>query len=208
MASGHDEEAGFWPGYVAAVAGLVQGLLIMAMALGISIYALGRLATAASAEAAAKDAEAAEAAAAATGAGPFPAAPPPLPAPLPAPPPLAARAPVPPPVSARQPVVATIGFTGDAVALPDSLGSAVSEMVARHQAQGAVRWRLALAAPLTDPRARRAGYLRLLATRRAMITAGVAADAITVALNDGDTAGAVVELQPIGADGAPLTEAR
>jgi hypothetical protein len=44
MAMSHDDEdPGFWPGYVAATAGLVQGMLIMSMALGIAIFALGRI---------------------------------------------------------------------------------------------------------------------------------------------------------------------
>lgn len=43
MSSG-DDEADFWPGYVAASAGLVQALLVVTMALGISIYAVDQLA--------------------------------------------------------------------------------------------------------------------------------------------------------------------
>lgn len=43
MAATHDDDPGFWPGYVAAVSGLVQGLLIMAMALATAIFALGQL---------------------------------------------------------------------------------------------------------------------------------------------------------------------
>lgn len=44
MAGANDDDPGFWPGYVAATAGLVLGLLIVTMALGISIFALGQLA--------------------------------------------------------------------------------------------------------------------------------------------------------------------
>ena len=40
MAMSHDDEdPGFWPGYVAATAGLVQGMLIMSMALGTPLSA-------------------------------------------------------------------------------------------------------------------------------------------------------------------------
>lgn len=42
--SGDESEADFWPGYVAASAGLVQALLVVTMALGISIYAVDQLA--------------------------------------------------------------------------------------------------------------------------------------------------------------------
>lgn len=45
MANAHVDDPGFWPGFVAAIAGLVQGLLIVAMALGVSLFVLGQLAS-------------------------------------------------------------------------------------------------------------------------------------------------------------------
>lgn len=213
MASGHEEEAGFWPGYVAAVAGLVQGLLIMAMALGISIYALGKLAVAEEyAEQAAKDQAARDKAAAAAAArdvaGPWPVGPRPAAAPPP-PPPLLQPRPVGLPVATA--LVGTISFYGDAVDLPDTSAGDVAAMVARHRAAGAVRWRLTLAAPLADPRARRAGYLRLLSIRRALLAAGVDVAEISAGLVEGGSGGegpALAELRPFDAAGTPVLAVR
>ena len=216
MASGHEEEAGFWPGYVAAVAGLVQGLLIMAMALGISIYALGKLAVAEEyAEQAAKDQAARDKAAAAAAAvaardvaGPWPVGPRPASAST-LPPPLLQPRPVGLPVATA--LVGTISFYGDAVDLPDTSAGDVAAMVARHRAAGAVRWRLTLAAPLADPRARRAGYLRLLSIRRALLAAGVDVAEISAGLVEGGSGGegpALAELRPFDAAGAPVLAVR
>lgn len=216
MAGGHEEEAGFWPGYVAAVSGLVQGLLIMAMALGISIYALGRLA--ASATAGAKKAAVAPAAPPAAGQPPGPALPPfdagaapPLPPPLPTMGPQAASArgiPASPNI-----IVATVTFFGDAVDLPATSLGDVQNIIAAHKAGGAERWRLTLAANLENPRERRAGYLRLMALRGILIESGVAADRVQAQLVGRAAAGAgegsaVAELQPLTAAGAPLVRSR
>lgn len=215
MAGGHEEEAGFWPGYVAAVSGLVQGLLIMAMALGISIYALGRLA--ASATAGAKKAAVAPAAPPLAGQPPGPALPPfdagapPLPPPVPTtgPQPAPARGVAAPPRT----IVAAVTFFGDAVDLPSTSIGDIQAIVAAHKAGGAERWRLTLAADLDNPRERRAGYLRLMAIRGILVDGGVAPDRVQVQLMPRAAAGAgegsaIAELQPLTASGAPLTGSR
>lgn len=212
MAGGHEEEAGFWPGYVAAVSGLVQGLLIMAMALGISIYALGRLA--ASAAAGSKKAAVAPASPPVSGQPPGPALPPfdlgrAEPAPLPGPPPVPPRGiPAPPEI-----IVATITFFGDAVDLPPTSAGDVRSIIDAHKAGGAERWRLTMAANLENPGQRRAGYLRLLAIRNIVMATGVSADRVQLQLTGRQAAGAgegsaIAELQPLTASGAPLVRNR
>lgn len=216
MAGGHEEEAGFWPGYVAAVSGLVQGLLIMAMALGISIYALGRLA--ATAAAGAKKAAVAPVLPPALGETPVPALPPfEAGVPPPAPPPLATIGPQPsPPRGLPVPpriITATVTFFGDAVDLPATSVADVKDILEAHRSGGAERWRLTLAADLSNPRERRAGYLRLMAIRSVLIGSGIPAGQVQLQLvaREAGSAGdgsAVAELQPLDAAGAPLTRNR
>jgi hypothetical protein len=200
MAGGHEEDAGFWPGYVAAVSGLVQGLLIMAMALGISIYALGQLAVDADRTARAKRSAAAGEE---TGALPMPNAPSPPPELRTSPPAtMASGGALRPPEA----IVARISFFDDAVDLPDASAADVATIVAAHRAGGAARWRLMLGAELGNPRARRAGFLRLLAVRKVLLGTGVEADRVQLQLVEGGAASGpgIVELIPLTATGQPL----
>lgn len=178
MAGHEDEEAGFWPGYVAAVSGLVQGLLIMAMALGISIFALGQLAQ----QRKISDKSVAS--------GPRPQV-----AILSTPQTSQYRVlheprrPIVPP--SRQPLgsektdtVAAfkLGFTEDAVILPKSSVPSITEAIAQGENQGAFTWRIFAEADLTNPHLRRAAYLRLLSVREALAAAGLRPDRIYVDL--------------------------
>ncbi len=163
--AGHsdDDDAGFWPGYVAAVSGLVQGLLIMAMALGVSIFALSQVGIKGKLP----------------GDGPqgLPRAPAPLPPPQEQAPPLPEAPP------AARPM--RISFLGDAVLLPPSVRKLVGSAIENRQAMGVARWQIELTADLEDPRARRAGYLRVMGVRSLLMSAGIPAEAIDVRLLDG-----------------------
>ena len=169
MASMDDEEPGFWPGYVAAISGLVQGLLIMAMALGTAIFVLGQLAKVQA------KAEAQNTAPRHDPAGLVPQGPP---APtLLAPLPPAGQGGLAPeaPDQVGGPAQISAGFQGDAVVLP---GSAVPDVLAsfdRARAAGVKRWRISIPADLNDPRDQRAAYLRLLGLRALLIQHGAQA---------------------------------
>lgn len=215
MAGGHDDDAGFWPGYVAAVSGLVQGLLIMAMALGISIWAIGQLAV--SSDRAARAKKAAERAdqGAGSGASGLASAPSPTSSLRPS----ASSGPqsgtqgaagspgaqpgAPRPAEA---IVARISFFDDAVDLPDASAQDVATIVAAHRAGGGARWRLTLGADLSNPRERRAGFLRLLSVRKVLLGSGIEADRVQLELVAGAAGAgpAVVELIPLTAAGQPL----
>lgn len=190
MAGAHDDdEPGFWPGYVAALSGLVQGLLIMAMALGISIYALGQLV-----QIEERQVENRPSAGLVAENGPggpaltrrtVPASPPPLT-------PVTGRASA---VSGTRGAMITapaaggallvrFDFIGDAVNLPASSRSAMAEVIDEARRRNANTWRMTLAADLGDPRQRRAGFLRLLALRGALVRTGVPAEQITAGLID------------------------
>lgn len=201
MASVHDDEPGFWPGYVAAVSGLVQGLLIMAMALAAAIFALGQISR--------------KAPALAGGRPPLPAAPAPagapradlLPLAVPVPPAAgqAGPAPLQPQVAGSVPRIVA-GFQGDAVILPDSARPGLIVAIYRAQGAGVQRWRITMPASLDDPRDQRAAYLRLLGLRNLLVQQGVAAGAIDLWIEQGGAVGATREarIEPIDASGAPV----
>ena len=222
MSAHDDDDPGFWPGYVAAVSGLVQGLLIMTMALGISIYALGQLAKASGPSMTPPT-------------GPDEPLPPPRAAPLPR---LMSeilvpqqRAPLPagsapPAETSAEPVIDAsvtppavggkairIAYLGDAVTLPRSSEAALGEAIDADRKAGAAGWRVVLAADLDVPRERRAGYLRLMSVRSILLKRGVPAEKISVDLiaakelanppaNAGDSVTA--ELLPLDESGRAL----
>lgn len=216
MASGHDDDPGFWPGFVAAIAGLVQGLLIVAMALGVSLFVLGQLANGnpsvpvtsrlpagtspvkpatGKAEAPAllakrQDASASQATASvvASTSAPIPQADASKSTPalqvLPAPP-LAKASPVPPVVS--------VEFTGQVVQLPRGALRDLEAAARAARAAGVSRWRVEVETDEQDPARRRTAYLRLMAVRSALLTAGLPATDIEARLRPlPDAAGAPV----------------
>lgn len=207
MAAAHDDDdPGFWPGYVAAVSGLVQGLLIVAMALGISIFAISHLAKLATQESG-RSGKAGHGTAGADEAmnglrgGTAPSPPMPILTPLP-PQPVMPVAPLP-----LQPIQIT--FLGDATVTPASSAALISEAVRTRRAQGATQWRVEGSAQLDDPRARRASYLRLMGVRAMLMNIGIAASDIELELanasapeNDisaasADAGGSVIVIKPI-----------
>ena len=207
MAGHDDEEPGFWPGYVGAVSGLVQGLLITAMALGISIIALGQIAklprrpqpSAAPVAVTSSALQTSPQPPLQVGSGfanrPQTAQQQPQPEVRPAKPPEKAYARL------------TIGFLDDAIILPKSSAAAISDAVSRRLAAGAKRWRIHGATDLGDPRLRRMVYLRLLSVRESLLKSGVRANQIDVelvALAPGETANDNVEVLPLDAAGWPL----
>ena len=207
MAAANDDDPGFWPGYVAAIAGLVQGLLIMTMALGISIFALGQLA---SVSKRGKVALAAPEPAPALAPGAVPTTLPdyvPPQSPL-APPQVGGFAPEQPPPSAQPGRPTTLTFEGDAVAIPGTSEADIVAAIERDKAAGSVSWQVRLAANLDNPRDRRAGYLRLLAMRNILVNAGVAPARVDVRLIDGpapkEGEGTVAEFIPVDGSGRPM----
>ena len=195
MAGGHDDDdPGFWPGYVAATAGLVQGMLIMAMALGISIFALGELASGGNKPQSTKPLGPG---------GPLDAAAPlPALAPLPVQPlrPLAELVPI--PSAALRPV--RVGFEGDATVTPASTASVIGEAVQNRRSLGVNRWRIRGTGDLQDPRQNRATYLRIMGVRAVMINLGVPADSIEMKMeNVAIGSDGIVVIEPMAASGAP-----
>lgn len=200
MASVHDDEPGFWPGYVAAVSGLVQGLLIMAMALGAAIFALGQISRTAPVPVGGR---------------------PPLPVVnVPAGAPRAERLPMPVPVPAAgqagpaplQPRLAgpeariVAGFQGDAVILPDSARPGLLAALYRAEGAGVQRWRITIPADLANPRDQRAAYLRLLGLRSLLVQHGVPGTSIDLWIEQGNAAAALREalIEPLDSAGATI----
>lgn len=201
MALVQDEEPGFWPGYVAAVSGLVQGLLIMAMALGVAIYALGQLSQAKRA-APLEPARRAPAASGQAPAGFAREARLPLPAPVP-PVGLSGPAPTPAPIPAVRegdPAPIQAGFAGDAVILPTSAVPGLIASLYRAGGAGVTRWRITIPADVSDPREQRAAYLRLLGLRALLVRHGIAPSAIDLWIDAGAPAvggaGRVARIEP------------
>ena len=192
MAGSHDDEdPGFWPGYVAATAGLVQGMLIMSMALGIAIFALGSVSTG--------DPEG-NARPIGPG-GPLDAAPllPAL-APVPIPERMAMRAAAPIPDEALRPI--RVSFEGDATVTPASTASVIGDAISQRSALGIRRWLLVSAGDLTDPRQSRATYVRIMGVRAVLMNLGVPSNAIEMRMENAgtsttDAGGGAVLIEPL-----------
>jgi hypothetical protein len=192
MAGSHDDEdPGFWPGYVAATAGLVQGMLIMSMALGIAIFALGSVSTGGP-----------EGSARPIGpGGPLDAAPllPAL-APVPIPERMAMRAAAPIPDEALRPI--RVSFEGDATVTPASTASVIGDAISQRSALGIRRWLLVSAGDLTDPRQSRATYVRIMGVRAVLMNLGVPSNAIEMRMENAgtsttDAGGGAVLIEPL-----------
>jgi hypothetical protein len=179
MAGGHDDDdPGFWPGYVAATAGLVQGMLIMCMALGISIFALGAVS---------KGGPDGSLRPVGPG-GPLDEAPilPAL-APVPVPQRMAVPPSQPIPDDALRPI--RVSFEGDATVTPSSTANIIGNAIAERGALGVRRWLLVSEGNLTDPRQSRATYVRIMGVRAVLMNLGVPANAIEMRMeNSGPSA--------------------
>jgi hypothetical protein len=193
MAGSHDDEdPGFWPGYVAATAGLVQGMLIMSMALGIAIFALGSVSSGGP-----------EGSARPIGpGGPLDVAPLlPVLAPVPIPERMAMPIMVPVPDEALRPI--RVSFEGDATVTPPSTASIIGDAIAEREALGVRRWLLVSAGALSDPRQSRATYVRIMGVRAVLMNLGVPGTAIEMRMeNTGtsttDAGGGAVLIEPLG----------
>lgn len=191
MAGGHDDDdPGFWPGYVAATAGLVQGMLIMAMALGISIFALGSLSSGGK------------------GGGVRPAGPggaldvaPDLPALAPARNLARFGQPAPPPIPAAALRPIRVSFEGDATVTPASTASVIGDAIAARGALGVRRWMLVSSGNLADPRQSRATYVRIMGVRAILMDLGVPGTAIEMRMENSGASAAdgdgVVLIEPL-----------
>jgi hypothetical protein len=192
MAGGHDDDdPGFWPGYVAATAGLVQGMLIMAMALGISIFALGTLSSGG------QDVSVRPA-----GPGGALNAPPDLPALAPVRELARIGQPAAPPIpdDALRPI--RVSFEGDATVTPLSTASVIGDGIAARRSLGVQRWLLVSTADLSDPRQNRASYVRIMGVRAVLMDLGVPSTAIEMRMeNSGASAseegGGTVLIEPL-----------
>ena len=177
MAMSHDDEdPGFWPGYVAATAGLVQGMLIMSMALGIAIFALGSLS---------KGGPDGSARPIGPG-GPLDIAPS-LPALAPAP--IAERMamPVAPPISGAALRPIRVSFEGDATVTPPSTANVIGNAISERSILGVRRWLLVSAGNLSDPRQNRAAYVRVMGVRAVLMNLGVPSNAIEMRMENAGT---------------------
>lgn len=151
-----EDSAGFWPGYVAAVASLVQALLLLSAVLAMAVFEMGILigqqmdAKAALAMTIEKlsDTTANRAAMQKDD----------------------AEAPL------------NVTFSDSVWQLSESEAAQVSSELHHLQRQAVTRWRVWLATQTDDPRKRRLGFLRVMALRNALIKSGVAADKIDVQL--------------------------
>jgi hypothetical protein len=177
MAGSHDDEdPGFWPGYVAATAGLVQGMLIMSMALGIAIFALGSVSSGGP-----------EGSVRPIGpGGPLDAAPVvPALAPVPIPERMALPAAAPIPDDALRPI--RVSFEGDATVTPASTASVIGDAISERSALGVRRWLLVSAGELSDPRQSRATYVRIMGVRAVLMNLGVPSTAIEMRMENAGT---------------------
>lgn len=177
MAMSHDDEdPGFWPGYVAATAGLVQGMLIMSMALGIAIFALGRISSGGP-----------DGSVRPIGpGGPLdiaPALPALAPAPIPERMALPAAAPIPNVV--LRPI--RVSFEGDATVTPSSTANVIGDAISERSALGVRRWLLVSAGNLSDPRQSRATYVRVMGVRAVLMNLGVPSNAIEMRMENAET---------------------
>ena len=174
MAGSHDDEdPGFWPGYVAATAGLVQGMLIMSMALGIAIFAMSGVSSGGP-----------EGSARPIGPGGALDAAPLLPAlaPVPIPERMAMPAAASMPDDALRPI--RVSFEGDATVTPASTASLIGDAIAERSALGVRRWLLVSAGDLSDPRQSRATYVRIMGVRAVLMNLGVPGTAIEMRMEN------------------------
>ncbi|RRQ51834.1 hypothetical protein [Sphingorhabdus wooponensis] len=192
MAGSHDDEdPGFWPGYVAATAGLVQGMLIMSMALGIAIFAMSSVATGGP-----------EGSARPIGpGGPLDVASVlPALAPVPIPERMTMRAAAPIPDEALRPI--RVSFEGDATVTPASTASVIGDAISQRSALGVRRWLLVSAGDLTDPRQSRATYVRIMGVRAVLMNLGVPGNAIEMRMENAgasttEASGGAVLIEPL-----------
>jgi hypothetical protein len=172
MTTEHDDDPGFWPGFVAATAGLVLGLLIMAMVLGISLYVLGQLVSLTDKKAVHGPEARADAAS--------------------QPPVVTARLP-PPPVWSSDPIerptqplvgvepvrpLVTLEFVGQSVQVPSSAQKELTKSVQQAMSAGVREWLIEIHTDEQDLSRQRAAFLRLMAVRNVLMSADVPASAI------------------------------
>lgn len=159
----HQEEeqnGGFWPGYVAAVACLVLSLLLISAVMAITIMQLG--------VSVGQMMDAKEAAAMVAASKPLQTSPP---LDLPA------------PVKLKQPTL-ELSFPKDAWRLDDAARTQLRAEVEKLTRQGVKGWTLTLPTHTNDSLKRRAAYLQLMAVRNVMLEAGVAGDQIDIRMVD------------------------
>ena len=200
-----NEDAGFWPAYVASMAGLVQSLLLVVSILAVALYQMGgRMA---------EKMDAAEA----------------LQLVSPAPAPVPGRAGMmlamgrgvqSQPAAARQAALQSRGgtwrlmirFTGSTIDLGEKTRGALAEQLQRfdrgladkNPTNGDVKhWQVGLSVDTSDRIATRAAYLRVLEVRNAMIAAGVAPGSIAVRLDPASPATEIGLQQTVFVDWLP-----
>ena len=159
----HQEEeqnGGFWPGYVAAVACLVLSLLLISAVMAITIMQLG--------VSVGQMMDAKEAAAMVAASKPLPSSPP---------------VDLPPPAPLKQPTL-ELTFPKDAWRLDEAARTQLRAEVEQLTRQGVKGWTLSLPAHTNDTLKRRAAYLQLMAVRNVMLEAGVAGDQIDIRMLD------------------------
>lgn len=177
-----DDDAGVWPAYVAAVAGLLLSLLLLTAIMALVMFILG-LVVGHNMDAD-TGATASEAAAPKSGTAHSPPPLPPFTTIKPAMPAVPLRSVVPErttPPGVRPPVPgsghsaerARITFAQDTVHLNRAQSEQLKVAIARLVNAGQHNWQLTLATQTDNPEKARAGYLRLLAIRNVMIAAGV-----------------------------------
>ncbi len=185
-----DDDAGVWPAYVAAVAGLLLSLLLLTAIMALVMFILGLVVghnMDADPEATASDASAPK-----SGMAHSPPPPPPLTTVKPVMPAVPVRPVVPdraaatgirPPVpgSGRSAERARITFAQDTVHLNRAQSEQLKAAIVRLLHAGQRNWQLTLATQTDNPEKARAGYLRLLAIRNVMIAAGV--DPLSIAMH-------------------------
>jgi hypothetical protein len=152
-----EDSAGFWPGYVAAVASLVQALLLLSAVLAMAVFQLGLLigqqmdAKAALAMTIEKLSDTAADQAA----------------------------------RQKDDAEAPLNVTFSDAVWQLSEGEAAqvtNELQQLQQRQAVTRWRVWLPTQTDDPRKRRFGFLRVMALRNVLIKSGIAPDKIDVQL--------------------------
>lgn len=175
------EDAGVWPAYVAAVAGLVQSLLFVSAIMALTLLQVGILAGRKVDERLAK-AMAYRPEAQRSGAAQRPSD----------------------LLPDRRPPVAEgqvdLRFATEALRLDDPARDRLRALLRQQQAQGMRQWRASIETDLDDPLLRRAAYLRLMAARSVFLEVGIDPRRLTLRLLPATSAdarsGAVLRIVP------------
>lgn len=198
MSTTQEEDAGVWPAYVAAVAGLVQSLLFVSAVMALTLLQVGMLAGRKVDEALAS-AMAWQPELRRSGPGMT-----------------QAEGRVSSQGTPVQEGQVDVRFAPEALRLDDPARERLRALLRQQQAQGMRQWRLSIETDVDDPLLRRAAYLRLMAARATFIEVGIDPQRLTLRLlpttTEAERAGLFLRIVPsreepvVPSTNSPLTD--